>query len=222
MFLGMVTKITKPKKPLKLAKSLKVAKPLKSSQLNKKPAHTSSGKMMTVSQFRPFSESKIKDIDTQNVTELTMHLADDKKAQWRPTKIIKNMYARNPTFKEMKDFLLSKPATDILKHRTSEGKYVCVDYSSDLHNLAQKSGINAGLVDILYTHGDGHMMVAFNTTDKGMIFVDFSMFGNYDMDGFLGKDAKKKKDAFFKVVARPHYATQSGNKRNIGSVSITW
>jgi hypothetical protein len=158
-----------------------------------------------------------------NAAELTMNLAISRGGNWRPTKLVKNMFADNPTMKQLKEFLLSKEAVRILKKSFVNGEYVCVDYATELHNLAEKAGIRCGLVDIIYTHGGGHVMVAFHVQHKGLTFVDFTQLANYDLNSFLGKKPKKSQDDFYKIVAHPHYTTPSGNRKvNIQLVTITW
>ena len=207
----MPTKIAKPKKP---AKSI---------DANKRPVGKSSSLLKPISKFKAFKAEDINHLNTLNAAEITMNLAASKSGNWRPTKLIKNFNAENPTLTQLKKFLLSKAAVQILKKSFVHGKYVCVDFATDLHNLAEKEGIRCGLVDVLYTHGGGHVMVAFDVKNKGMIFVDFTQLANYDLDTFLGKKPTKTKDDFYKIITYPHYTTPSGNRKvNIQMVTITW
>lgn len=207
----MPTKIIKPKKPQK------------SGDLNKRPKTMSSSLLQPISKFKAFKKSDITHLNTMNAAEITMNLAVSKGGNWRPTKLVKNFYAENPTFKQLKEFLISKAAIQILKKSFVNGVYVCVDFATDLHNLAEKNGIRCGLVDVIYTHGGGHVMVAFNVKGKGLVFVDFTQLSNYDLDAFLGKPTKKNEDDFFKIVGRKHYATPSENRKvNIQMVTVTW
>jgi type II secretory pathway pseudopilin PulG len=76
---------------------------------------------------------------------------------------------KDPTYKEMKSFL----ATD----RTDEKKYdinsyVCVDYSADVKANAMKQKIRCAYVVIDYPGNTGHAIVAFDTTDRGTIYIE--------------------------------------------------
>lgn len=76
---------------------------------------------------------------------------------------------RNPTYQEMKEFL-SQDATDSKKYVNDE--YVCSDFSAEVNNSADAQGIRCAVVDIFYPDGYGHNIVAFETADKGLIFVE--------------------------------------------------
>ena len=76
---------------------------------------------------------------------------------------------RNPTYQEMKAFL-AQDTTNLGKYATDE--YVCVDFSAAVNNNAEKNGIRCAIVDIFYPEGYGHTIVAFETTDKGLIFIE--------------------------------------------------
>lgn len=74
----------------------------------------------------------------------------------------------NPLYKEVQNFL-EEDKTD--QHEYIEGDYVCVDYASDVNNNAEEEGIRCAFVDIRF--GDGaHAIVAFQTIDKGLIYVE--------------------------------------------------
>ena len=74
----------------------------------------------------------------------------------------------NPTYAEMMDFLAHdnthlKPYID--------GVYVCFDYAADMNNNADAAGIQAAYVR-LRSNDWGHAVVAFQTTDRGLIFIE--------------------------------------------------
>ena len=76
---------------------------------------------------------------------------------------------RNPTYQEMLDFLA---------HDTTNSKpylpdqHMCVDFAAEVKNNAQAEGIRAAIVYILNSGGIGHTIVAFDTTDRGLQFVE--------------------------------------------------
>jgi hypothetical protein len=76
---------------------------------------------------------------------------------------------QNPTYQEMKTFL----AQDSTNTNTyNEDKYVCVDFAAAVNNNAEAKDIRCAVVDIFYPDGYGHTIVAFDTTDRGLIYVE--------------------------------------------------
>jgi hypothetical protein len=76
---------------------------------------------------------------------------------------------RDPSYQEMKDFLE--------KDKTSEREYVqngyiCVDFAADVKANAAKEGLRCAYVVIEYLGTTGHAIVAFDTTDQGLVFVE--------------------------------------------------
>jgi ribosomal protein L37AE/L43A len=80
-------------------------------------------------------------------------------------KLINNSTAVNPTYNQLLSFL-AKDKTD--NHAYIENSYVCGDYAEELHNNAEKAGIRAAFVGI----NDEHALNAFETTDRGLIYID--------------------------------------------------
>ncbi len=76
---------------------------------------------------------------------------------------------RNPSYQEMKQFL-AEDATESKAY--SENQYVCVDFAVGVNNNAEEMGIRCAIVDIFHPDGYGHTIVAFETTDKGLIFIE--------------------------------------------------
>ena len=76
---------------------------------------------------------------------------------------------RDPTYSEMKQFLRTD-TTD--KNEYIEGSYTCTDYAADLNNNAMKAGYNVAYTYIEYPDGTGHAIDAFQTVDKGLIFIE--------------------------------------------------
>jgi len=78
--------------------------------------------------------------------------------------------ARNPTWQALEQFLW-QDTTD--QHLYNENSFVCADYAEMLHNNAEKAGIRAAFVSIdLSSSSSGHALNAFNTTDRGLIYID--------------------------------------------------
>ncbi len=74
----------------------------------------------------------------------------------------------NPTYKEMMEFLTGDE-TDSNPYVT--GEYNCVDFSAQLSNNAEANGIRVAYVR-LRSEKWAHVLVAFETTDRGLIFIE--------------------------------------------------
>ena len=81
-----------------------------------------------------------------------------------------NINATDPTYSELISFLAAD-CTD--EHKYIIGSYTCGDYAEDIHNNAEAAGIKSAWVELDFTDGGyGHALNAFNTTDKGLVFID--------------------------------------------------
>lgn len=76
---------------------------------------------------------------------------------------------QNPTYQEMKTFL-AQDTTDLNKYAPDE--YICTDFAAAVNNNADTEGVRCAIVDVFYPEGYGHTIVAFETTDKGLIFIE--------------------------------------------------
>jgi hypothetical protein len=75
---------------------------------------------------------------------------------------------RDPSYQEMRESL----ARDKTNEREYvEGEYVCVHFAADVKANAAKEGIWAAYVDLEFP-GIGHAIVAFYTTDRGLVFIE--------------------------------------------------
>lgn len=84
--------------------------------------------------------------------------------------LIDNPSARNPTWKELMDFL-SEDKTE--NHTYILNEYDCSQFSRDVHNNAEAAGIRAAEVQVTFKDGKtGHALNAFLTTDYGLVYVD--------------------------------------------------
>ena len=80
-----------------------------------------------------------------------------------------------PTYEEMKDFL-KEDKTD--NKAWTKNEYMCCDFSADVIRNAKEKGILVHLVMLTYEdvsergYNLQHCLVAFNTTDRGLIFIE--------------------------------------------------
>jgi hypothetical protein len=79
---------------------------------------------------------------------------------------------RNPTYKELMEFL-ARDKTDLKPYIKDE--YICSDFSADVNINAELEGIRAAWVVVKFPPSGlywGHALVAFETIDKGLIFIE--------------------------------------------------
>lgn len=74
----------------------------------------------------------------------------------------------NPTYEELIEFL-SRDKTDTNLY--TPGEYVSFDFAVELNNNAELEGIRAAFVTVIFPE-KRHGIVAFETTDKGLIFIE--------------------------------------------------
>jgi len=74
---------------------------------------------------------------------------------------------RDPTFQEVLNFI-GIDKTD--RNKYSEN-YTCINFAADVKNNAFKAGYRCGLVYIRFPEA-AHTIVAFNTTDEGIVFIE--------------------------------------------------
>jgi hypothetical protein len=87
-----------------------------------------------------------------------------------PIELIDNPNATNPTYAELVAFI-KEDSTD--GHLYLILSYVCSDFAEDVHNNAEAAGIRAAWVGIDFEGEDeGHACNAFETTDKGLVYID--------------------------------------------------
>jgi hypothetical protein len=88
-------------------------------------------------------------------------------------KLINNKRAKDPSWAQLQSFL-KKDTTD--EHLYSFF-YSCGDFAEELHNNAEASGIKAGLVVVEFYSGDPHGLNAFETVDRGLVYIDVTNDG---------------------------------------------
>jgi hypothetical protein len=90
-------------------------------------------------------------------------------ADGEPIELINNPDATNPTYAELVAFI-KEDSTD--EHLYSYG-YVCSDFAEAVHNNAEAAGIRVAWVGIdLEGEDEGHACNAFETTDRGLVYID--------------------------------------------------
>jgi len=85
-------------------------------------------------------------------------------------KLINNPNSTDVSYQQVINFIQSDD-TDMYPYL--EGTFTCGDYAEKVHNNAEAAGIKAGWVAIAFKNDSiNHACNAFNTTDRGLIFID--------------------------------------------------
>jgi hypothetical protein len=73
----------------------------------------------------------------------------------------------DPTYAEMEDFI----ARDKTDENTYTENYTCVNFAADVVNNAKAENLRCAFVYLRFP-GGAHSVVAFNTIDRGLIFIE--------------------------------------------------
>jgi len=76
---------------------------------------------------------------------------------------------KDPTYRQMVSFI-EKDKTE--REQYIEDEYICQDFAMDVCNHAEEEGIRCAYVNILFPDGKGHAIVAFNTIDRGLVYIE--------------------------------------------------
>jgi hypothetical protein len=110
---------------------------------------------------------------TQITLEATLISLDSTKAelsslQAEYDRLASGYVVKDPTYEEMKDFI-AKDKTD--RKEYIEGRYTCVNFAADVKKNAMEENTRCAFVIIEFPKGS-HAIVAFDTTDKGLIYIE--------------------------------------------------
>ena len=100
---------------------------------------------------------------TANLTEAISQIGTLK------TQLTTGRVVSDPTYAAMLAFIASDP-TD--KTQYIDPTYICWDFAADVINRATSQSIRCAMVIISYNGPTGHAIVGFNTTDKGMVYIE--------------------------------------------------
>lgn len=112
-----------------------------------------------------------------------------------PMQLVQNETAHDPTWDELITFL-KEDDTD--RQQYQDRVFDCTQFAERLHNNAEQAGIRAAVVTIFwYNNSTGHALNAFETTDKGLTFVDCTgsregLEGQQSLDGIAYAEKGKK------------------------------
>ena len=128
--------------------------------------------------------------------------------------LINYNHAQDPTWEEVLKFLKNDSTDDEFYDLDS---FVCTGFAEMLHNNAERAGIKTAYVGIAFPEGPGHTLNAFNTTDKGLVYVDVTGPGFSRLrDDFLEENNSKCEwDKIGYLAENRAYGTISINYSNL-------
>ena len=113
-------------------------------------------------------------------------------------------YLHDPIYSEAMTFIRDDTTN---RNRYDEETYNCGHYSTDVNNNAENQGIRCSLVIVNLKDGDLHALVAFNTTDKGILYIEPQSDEKVNLQ--IGKDYWA--DCVIELSSRYYYPRNSGN-----------
>ncbi|MCD4821842.1 MAG: AN1-type zinc finger domain-containing protein [Methanococcoides sp.] len=158
------------------------------------------------------------------------------KASGEPIVLVDNEFAHDVTWDELITFIKSDDTDQIVYN---DGSFICGDFAERLHNNAEKAGIQSAFVSIdFYDDVNGHALNAFETTDKGLVYVDctgptqpIGELDSYDKIGYIevGEEYGLISAYYTKDPTYTFYENRNKNMRGffespgtIKSVNIYW
>jgi len=119
---------------------------------------------------------------------------------------------RDPSYQEMKDFLDRDKTSE---QEYVESEYICVDFTAAVKANAAKEGIRCAYVSIEYRGGSGHAIVAFDTTDEGLVFIEPQF--DWEVEPEIGK-------LYYQCVRPPlgHYIAKPDYDDTITRIIVIW
>lgn len=86
-----------------------------------------------------------------------------------PVVLKNNPSATNRPLSRVVEFIRTNTINDL---PYVPGEFTCVEFAVALHDAAERAGIRCALVGMDFQKGIGHSLNAFQTTDKGLVYVD--------------------------------------------------
>ena len=101
-----------------------------------------------------------------------------------------NESAINPTYRQMVNFIKSDKTDEVQYNYSS---FISTDFAERVHNNAEAAGYRCSWVRISFVNGgDAYACNAFDTVDRGLVFIDCTDYGYPDNDKIVDLKVGKK------------------------------
>jgi hypothetical protein len=119
---------------------------------------------------------------------------------------------RDPSYQAMKDFLKQDETSE---QEYLESEYACVDFAADVKANAAKEGLRCAYVAIEYLGRIGHAIVAFDTTDRGLVYIEPQF--DWEVEPEIGQ-------RYYQCVIPPpgHYMVEPDYDDTIARIIVIW
>ena len=119
---------------------------------------------------------------------------------------------RDPTYREVMEFLAED---DTSGKEYAEGRYTCIDFATAIKANAAEAEIRCAYVVIEYRGGAGHAIVAFDTTDRGLVFIEPQF--DWEVEPEVGR-------RYYQCVKPPagYYMAAPGHDDTITRIIVIW
>ena len=119
---------------------------------------------------------------------------------------------RDPSYEGMIAFLDEE---DTSNQQYTESEYICVDFAAGVKANAVNEGLRCAYVIIEYRGTSGHAIVAFDTTDRGLVYVEPQH--DWEVEPEIGK-------RYYQCVRPPpgHYVAKPGYDDTITRIIVIW
>ena len=101
------------------------------------------------------------------------HGAVECRGDGEPIVLVNNLNATDPTYAELVAFIIRDTTNTNDYIKGGPDGYVCADFAEAVHNNAEAAGIRAAWVALIFEGNiEGHALNTFETTDKGLVYID--------------------------------------------------
>lgn len=86
-----------------------------------------------------------------------------------PIRLQENPQAADVSWEQVKEFVIQD---DTNEHPYIANSFTLADFAAQLHNRAEAAGIKTAFVSVEFAEGPARALNAFNTTDRGLVYID--------------------------------------------------
>jgi len=119
---------------------------------------------------------------------------------------------RDPSYQEMKAFLKQDETSE---QEYLRNEYICVDFAANVKTNAAEEGIRCAYVVIEYLGITGHAIVAFDTTDRGLVYIEPQF--DWDVEPEIGR-------RYYECVVPPpgQYMVEPDYDDTLARIIVIW
>lgn len=128
------------------------------------------------SELQKYRDTGIRVYDSRDLPRILKYMDYNPSRAWADSDyvgLVNDTSAVNPTFNQLMVFLEQDDSDTYCYRESILGGRICGWFAERVHNNAEQAGIEAAFVSVNFDgQWEGHALNAFNTVDKGLVFVD--------------------------------------------------